>query len=150
MHREGFGTPRFNHTVSPSLKCLIERWHVVIAGTGRGDARLLHAHDPQIPSRQSWSKATGSIISSTKLLVEGIKHLKDDIPARHHPSVYVTKIPLSLILLAPISLMSVSCQLYLFLYESLAGFFPAGLAVLQVFISKTDLHDLHDLQRLFI
>jgi hypothetical protein len=47
--------------VSPSRKARMWSWHVVVAFQGPwGRPLMTTPHAPQIPSRQSWSKAIGS------------------------------------------------------------------------------------------
>jgi hypothetical protein len=48
--------------VSPSLKLRMCSWQVVVALRGPcGRPLITIEHMPQMPSRQSWSKATGSL-----------------------------------------------------------------------------------------
>src|SRR6185437_9166898 len=46
--------------VSPSVKCRMKSWHVAVARMGPCAIPLIiMPHEPQMPSRQSWSNATG-------------------------------------------------------------------------------------------
>jgi hypothetical protein len=59
----GKGWARHGSTVivSPSLKLRMCSWHTVVPLRGPWARPLIiMAHEPQMPSRQSWSKAIGS------------------------------------------------------------------------------------------
>ena len=64
------GNPLARHgsriSVSPSRNCRMRSWQVVVFGSGPWAVPLIITPQvPQMPSRQSWSKATGSRSSCT-------------------------------------------------------------------------------------
>ena len=90
----GFALHGSTHNVSPSLKYLIDKRQVVTAGTGPWGWPLIYIpHEPHIPSRQSWSNATGSLSSSTSFLLSASSISRKDISGDTSSILYVAKFP---------------------------------------------------------
>ncbi len=54
-------------STSPLLKCRMWSWQTVVAGSGPcATPLIMKPQEPQMPSRQSWSKATGSSPRATR------------------------------------------------------------------------------------
>ena len=64
--------------VSPVLKFRMCSWQVVVIFFGPcGTPLMTTPHEPQIPSRQSWSNAIGSLPSSIRLFVDHVEHFEE-------------------------------------------------------------------------
>ena len=64
--------------VSPSSKNRMCSWQVVVRGRGPcGRPLIMMPHVPQMPSRQSWSKAIGSSPLLDQPLVHDVEHLEE-------------------------------------------------------------------------
>ncbi len=63
---------------SPSLKWRMCSWQVVVRSLGPWARPLItRPHMPQMPSRQSWSKAIGSSPFAEQALVDHVEHLEE-------------------------------------------------------------------------
>ena len=76
------GNPAARHgsTVIVAPSCELAQVELAGRGAGLGPCArplIIMAHEPQMPSRQSWSNATGSSPSRVELLVEDVEQLEE-------------------------------------------------------------------------
>ena len=82
--------------VSPSAKCRMCSWQVVVFFCGPCAVPLMTmAHEPQMPSRQSWSNETGSWSSSTSFSLSTSSISRNDMSGSTSSSTYFFILPLA-------------------------------------------------------
>ena len=65
-------------TVSPSVNSRMWSWQVVVRACGPcGPPLITTPQEPQMPSRQSWSKAIGLLAPLDQPLVDHVEHLEE-------------------------------------------------------------------------
>src|SRR5688572_28930514 len=81
-------------TVSPFLNARMCNWQTVVACQGPcGLPLICIEHEPQIPSRQSWSNAIGSLPSLMSLSFSTSNISRNDISGETSSTLYVTNLP---------------------------------------------------------
>lgn len=84
--------------VSPSLNLRMCNWHTVVRRSGPcGMPLIVIEHIPQMPSRQSWSNAIGSLFSATSCSFKMSNISRKELSGLTLSTVYFTKRPFSLL-----------------------------------------------------